>query len=181
TRSDLAPGYHWAWHTDGYFVVAHGGKYEIMLARSEGKPVAIRRSMSPVPVGDEERRAQEARITWSLRQTNPAWTWQGPPIPTTKAPLTQLFASRDGRIWARVATPSERIPDAELDPPRENGPPPYPFRSPAMWEVFAADGTFLGRIAFPPRTTLMEADGDIVWAITRDENDLQGVARYRIE
>lgn len=181
TASGFAPNYYWAWHPDGYFVVGHGGKYEVILARTQGKPVAIRRSMTPVPVGDEERTLAQERITWSMRRTNPAWTWQGPAIPTTKAPLTQLLVSRDGRIWARVATPSERIPDAELDPPRENGPPPNRFRSPAVWEVFAPDGTFLGRIAFPPRTTLVEADGDMVWATTRDENDLPGVARYRIQ
>ena len=50
-----------------------------------------------------------------------------------------------------------------------------------MWEVFEQDGRFLGRIPFPPRTTLMEAEGDTVWALGRDENDLPAIVRFRID
>lgn len=181
TSNSFAPNYHWQWHPDGYFVVAHGGNYEIILARREGKAVVIRRGMPPVAIAPDERSEEQERITWSMRQTQPGWTWSGPAIPESKAPLTQLFIARDGRIWARVATPSERIPDAELDEPREKGPPIRHFRSPVVWEVFDPDGRFLGRIPFPPRTTLMEADGDLVWALGRDENDLPAIVRFRID
>jgi hypothetical protein len=181
TFSSFAPNYYWAWHPDGWFVAAHGGNYEIVLARKGQKPVVIRRSMPPVPLLPEERAEEQEAITWSMRRTDQKWTWNGPPIPETKAPLTQLFVARDGRIWARVATPSERIPDSELDPPRPSGPPQRHFRSPVVWEVFESDGRFLGRIGFPPRTTLMEADGFRVWAIGRDADDLPAVLRFRIE
>lgn len=179
--NSFAPAYHWQWHPDGYFVAAHGGTYEIILARREGKPIVIRRGLPPVPVDPDERSDDQERITWSMRSTQPGWAWSGPAIPETKAPLTQLFVARDGRIWARVATPSERIPDAELDERRENGPPITRFRSPVVWEVFDQDGTFLARIPFPPRTTLMEADGNTVWALGRDENDLPAIVRFRID
>lgn len=181
TSNSFAPNYHWQWHPDGYFVVAHGGTFEIILARREGTPVVIRRGLPPVPIEPDERSDEQERITWSMRRTQPGWTWSGPAIPETKAPLTQLFVARDGRIWARVAAPSERVPDAELDEPRENGPPISRFRSPVVWEVFAPDGTFLGRIPFPPRTTLMEADANTVWALGRDENDLPAIVRFRID
>ena len=91
-----------------------------------------------------------------------------------------LTVARDGTIWARVAMPSERIPDAELPPRRENSPPPRMYRSPAEYEVFVADGRFLGRVAMPPRTTVTTADGEFVWAITRDADDLPAVVRYRL-
>jgi tricorn protease-like protein len=55
------------------------------------------------------------------------------------------------------------------------------WRTPTVYEVFDQDGRFLGRVAFPPRTTLMEADGNTVWAIGRNEDDLPAVSRYRIE
>ncbi|HSA56710.1 MAG TPA: 6-bladed beta-propeller [Gemmatimonadaceae bacterium] len=181
TSNSFAPNYHWQWHPDGYFVAAHGGRYEIVLARREGRPVVIRRSMPPVTIPPDERNEEQERITWQMRTVQPGWSWSGPAIPETKAPLTQLFIARDGRIWARVATPSERIPEAELDAPREKGPPVRHFRSPVVWEVFAPSGRFLGRIPFPPRTTLMEADGDIVWALGRDENDLPALVRFRVD
>jgi len=50
-----------------------------------------------------------------------------------------------------------------------------------VYEVFAPDGRFLGRVEFPPRATLMEADGDLVWAIVRDADDLPAVTRWRVE
>jgi hypothetical protein len=92
-----------------------------------------------------------------------------------------LIVARDGRLWARVALPSERIPDAELVPSRDPKRPVNHFRTPVAYEVFGADGTFLGRVIFPPRTTLMEADGNLVWALGRDENDLPALLRFRID
>jgi hypothetical protein len=89
--------------------------------------------------------------------------------------------ARDGTIWARVATPSERIPDTELSPQREKGPPVRHYRSPVTYEVFAPDGRFLGRVPLPPRTTLVQADGNVAWGVTRDVDDLPAVVRFRIE
>lgn len=179
--SSFAPGYHWSWHPDGYFVVGHGGKYEIIAGRPDARPIVIRRAAPAVPVPSEERAEERERITFSLRQTDPGWSWSGPALPEARAPLASLFASRDGRIWARVAAPSERIPDPELDPPWRPGAPVMHFRSPVVYEVFAADGRFLGRIDFPLRSRLMEADGDRVWLLVRDENGLPAVTRFRID
>lgn len=180
TSSSFAPNYYWDWHPDGFFVAAHGGRYEIVISRPGARPVLIRRAPSPVPIAPDEREQEKERIIWSMRQTQPGWTWTGPEIPTHKAPLAGLTVARDGTIWARVAMPSERIPDAELPPRRENSPPPRMYRSPAEYEVFAADGRFLGRVAMPPRTTVTTADGEFVWAITRDADDLPAVVRYRL-
>jgi hypothetical protein len=46
--------------------------------------------------------------------------------------------------------------------------------------VFSSKGQFLGRVPMPPRTTLIQADGDSFWAITRDEDDLPSVTRFRL-
>jgi hypothetical protein len=92
-----------------------------------------------------------------------------------------LFTSRDGRIWARVAAPSERIPEAELSPRDDPKRPVSHYRTPVVYEVYAPEGRFLGRVEFPRRTTLMEADGNTVWALARNEDDLPALTRYRIE
>lgn len=181
TSTEFAAAYHWGWHPGGYFVVAHGGQYEIILARPGGKPIVIRRSSTPVAVLPDEQQEDQARITWSMRNTQPGWTWQGPDIPSTKPPLGGLVFARDGTIWARVAAPSERIPEDELPPQREGGFPIRHFRSPVIYEVFAPDGRFLGRVPMPPRTTMVQADGSTVWGITRDTDDLPAVVRFRLE
>jgi hypothetical protein len=180
TGSQFAPGYDWGWHPDGYFVVAHGGKYEITLAREPGKPVVIRRQAEPVPIAPEERDEEHARIEYQMRMTEPGWTWSGPPIPDRKAPLSGISIARDGRIWARVPAPSERIPEAEMTPSRDPKAPVSHFRTPLAYEVFSPDGRFLGRVEFPRRSRFIEADGNLVWALGRDENDLPAVLRFRI-
>ena len=176
-----APAYHWAWHPEGYFVVAHGGNYEIIAAHPGAKPRAMVRTLPGVAVSEEERGEERESLLYNMRQTDPNWSWRGPQLPENKAPLMGLVVARDGRIWARVALPSERIPDVELTPSRDPKRPVNHFRTPVAYEVFTADGTFLGRVTFPARTTLMEADRNLVWALGRDENDLPAVLRFRID
>lgn len=178
---EFAPHSLWAWHPSGYFIIGNGGTYEIVAARADGTPVSIRREIADVARTEEQRNEEQERILWTMRNTDPSWRWSGPAIPQAKAPLTQIFVARDGRIWARVATPSERIPDDELMPRGEKGPPVRHFRSIDAWEVFEPSGRFLGRISFPARTTLVQADGDRVWAISRGEDDLPAILRLRIE
>lgn len=49
------------------------------------------------------------------------------------------------------------------------------------WEVFEPSGRFLGRVVLPPRTTLMQADGNQLWTIQRDENDMPAIVRLRVD
>lgn len=169
-----------AWHADGHFVTLDGSRSRIVLSRRQGGPLVIERRLPNVPLPREERADDEAFITWGLRQTVPDWTWTGPAVPASKPALDHLLATRDGRLWVQVATPSERIPDSELPTRRPDAPPPYRFRSPVEYEVFASDGRFLARVAFPRNTHPVEADGDIVWALGEDEGGLPALRRYRL-
>lgn len=180
TISRYAENYYWTWHPEGFFVAAHGGRGEIVLERP-GRPIVIRRELEVVPVPSEERAQERDAITYNMRQTEPGWTWRGPELPGTKAPIMGLFAARDGRIWVRIPAPSELIPAAELPVTSDTLRPVVRYRTPVVYEVYEPTGTFLGRLAFPPRTTLMEADGDTVWGIQRDEDDLPAVTRFRVE
>ena len=171
------------WHPRGYFVSANAGKYEIELSRPDslGGPLRIVRDAAAVPVPEQERDWDRERITYQMRRGMPAWTWQGPPIPSTKPPLAALHVGRDGSIWASVAMPSERIPEAELEPQRKNARPRALFRDAIAFEVFGEDGDFRGRVALPPRSTFMEADGNHIWYLQRDEDGLPAVVKARVE
>ena len=170
----------WRFHPDGFFVVAHGGDYQILLARSP-QPLIIERTLVPVPTSEAERANERDRIIWSMRQTDPAWSWKGAALPEAKAPLMDLSVTRDGRLWARIAVPSEPVPEAERDVPRNRDQPVRRFRTPVAYEVFSPDGEFLGRIELPARTRLVEADGNLLWALARDPDGLPAVVRFRIE
>lgn len=169
----------WDWHPRGYFVAANGGKYEVESSR-EGKPLRIVRDAPMVPVPDDERAWDQERITFSMRMNDPSWTWSGPPIPATKPPMAALQIARDGRIWVRVSTPSQPIPEAERDPQRDGRSPPARFRDANEWEVFAADGRFLGRVRLSANAQWMQADGDLLWVLDRDQDGLPGIVRLKV-
>ncbi len=181
TGAEFAPRYLWGMHPDGYFVVADGGKFRLILTPQDRKPLVIQREAPAVPVSEAERADEHARIIWNMQRTQPGWTWNGPALPDTKAPLNGLFLSRDGRIWAQVATLSQPIPPDELDAPRDKTQPVRHFRTAPAYEVFGSDGRFLGRVTFAPRTRIMEADGNTVWALARDADGLPAVLRFRVE
>lgn len=168
------------WHRDGYWVAGNGARYEIALARAS-VPLVIRRELAPVSIDPAERDEDRERILFYMRRNDPDWTWNGPPIPETKAPLSGLFIGRDGRIWARIATPSARIPDQEVEVPSQPGWPVDHFRSPTTYEVFDGEGRFLGRISFERSAILMEADGNAIWVLERNADGLPAVVRYRID
>lgn len=176
----------WAWAPGGYFVAGDGSKYHITIGRPNAKPIRIERSAPAVPIADDERQGIEAYVIAGLRRVDPSWSWRGPPLPRTKAPLMSLYIARDGRIWAQVPTPSERVPDSEITKPqgdsRRPPPPAAPvFRSPPAWEVFSSDGVFLGRVPLPMRAQLVHAEGNRVWLLDRDDDDLPAIVRARIE
>ncbi len=173
-----SPRNFWAWHRDGYFVNANGGLPQFVLGRP-ARPVRVVRDAPVVPVGDDENAAERERITFSMRRIDPSWSFSGD-LPTTKAPIVELRTTRDGRVWVGVATPTEPIPEAEREEQRPNAAPVRRFRSPAVFEVYDASGRFAGRVAFPPRSRLVDADGDRVWLIVRDGDGLPGIARFRV-
>jgi hypothetical protein len=181
TSPTHAPRFLWQWHSAGYYVSVSTERYVIEVSRP-GRALRIERDAPPLPVSDDERAYDEERITFNLRQTEPGWKFSGPPIPAQKPPVAGLFTARDGRIWVRVAVPSVAIPEAERDPSQPNRVPPRRYRDESVtYEVFAADGRFLGRVVLPWQSTLMEADGDRLWFLDRDADGLPAIVRARVE
>jgi hypothetical protein len=176
TEAQYAPRMLWDWHPGGFFVTGHGALYQITLFRTKERPIRIERAFTPVPVASDERKEEEQSILG-----NSSRQWRGPPLPSTKPALMDLFIARDGRIWARVPAPSERT--VISNPDKRPGKPSMiaTFRTPVIWEVFSPVGAYLGRVAFPGRAKLMQAEGNRVWAIQLDNDDLPSAVRYRIE
>jgi hypothetical protein len=178
--SQLSPQEVASWHPDGHWVLMEGGGYRVLFAKREGRPIVVTRDAPSIPVDEDERAYHEERILWLMRRLDPSWTWQGAPIPNVRAPASAMFIARDGSVWVQVALPAERIPEAERDEQRADASPVRRWRERFAYEVFDRTGTFLGRVAIPPRTTLHDAAGDIVWGIQVNEDDVPTIVKFRV-
>ena len=168
----------------GYFVGGVSDRYRVYLFREEGPILAVERQREPVPVHPDEKANERERIVANMRNVDPSWSWDGPPIPDTKPAYRAVRVDLEGRIWVWLHTEGEPIPEAEIDEPEDpDARPPDRWREPMAYDVFQPDGRYLGTMRAPDRTALysrVESRGDRVWAVTRDELDVQYVVRYRI-
>lgn len=179
----FTPTEEWALHPDGYFIHGVSTEYRFTLLR-EGSPLRVERgNVDRVPVAAGEKNEEEQRVYRNMRFMKPSWRWNGPAIPDEKPPYRTLFAGRDGRIWVMVSQPGVKTEDPAYDPTDPDAVPDE-WHEPIAFDVFEDDGTYLGRVfapeGFSPYPTPV-FDGDFVWAVTRDEFDVNRVVRFRVE
>ena len=183
TPVPFSPTFAWALHPSGHFLTGLSTEYRIELGRDDGV-LRIERDYDPVRVWDDERRFVREMITQEMRNTQPDWSWDGPPIPDHKPPFLQLHPGRDGRIWA-LAWPQLQFLDLGGDEQDPSGAPAGPMMIPrwTSYDVFEEDGAFLGTVQVPEGFSAIPVpvfDGDHVWAVSRDELGVERVVRYRI-
>ena len=175
--------HYWTTLPSGHFATGISSVYRVHLHRDDGV-LRIERSWEPVPISEAERGYHRERVTRSVRRTQPDWNWNGPPIPESKPPFRAVVAGRDGRIWVQLWSEARPVANLDHDPqnPRSE---PVSWESPVRYDVFEPDGTYLGVVATPEGFLVSPSepifDGDVVWAVTRDDLDVQRVVRYRIE
>jgi hypothetical protein len=180
----FSPQPSWAFSPLGWMVGGLSTRYAIDQYLPDGKVLRIERVAEAVPVEPDERADAEEQATWGMKRTQPDWKWNGEPIPSRKPAFRQVMTGLDGRLWVLVHGPAERIPAEELDRSDDpNARPPSRWREPVVFDVFEPDGAYLGRVTAPtgfaiyPRPVFR---GDQVWAIVRDELDVQYIQRFRI-
>lgn len=171
-------------HPGGGLVTAFSDRYAVHVPRAEGGVMRgvmrIERPGLPVvPVEGAERQEIDERFQ-ALRRSNPMMRAPEPrPTPAGKAAFRQIAVAHDGRVWVRPHVPSlrrETPVDTTLPPERR----PSSWYEPVVWDVFEADGEYLGRVHPPPRASLYAMRGDQVWGTIVDENDVPYVVRWRI-
>jgi hypothetical protein len=162
--------------------------------------LSIRRTTQAVAVSRAERADQRARLQAQLEAAPGTISGSMPEIPGTKPAYKRLQVDEGGRIWVQISMPSEKY-DPEKDPtPGQPGAimgggfnrggvstssqrglvPPAPWREPAVYDVFEADGTYIGQVGVPYDTRIMRMRGDRVWGVVRNEDDVPVVKRFRI-
>ncbi|MDE2761504.1 MAG: 6-bladed beta-propeller [Gemmatimonadota bacterium] len=177
----FSPVLQWTVHPSGHFLAGLPSEYRVDLARDDGV-LRIERSADPIPVLDGERDHERERIERRMRERDPNWSWNGPPIPDHKPFYKELLAGRGGRIWVRVTTEGYEA-ENEYHDPEDPTSMPVVWRESVRYDVFEPDGTYLGVVVPPDEfTPYVEPvfDGDHVWAVTRDELGVERVVRFRI-
>jgi hypothetical protein len=182
----------WAWNPGGYFATARTDRYAIdMLAPKshvpgaiwkQGDPVvSIRRNMPAVELSAAEWKDQDKYLHNQIDSYDGSVSGSVPEIPRTKPPLKGFSFGEDGRLWVSVAMPSERFePPPREVPPGTKPRPVLKWREPNAYDVFEADGTYLGRVPLPLGVYPTVMRGDEVWCVARDEDGVNTLVKYRI-
>lgn len=189
------PGAFWTWSPLGYFVTVVSSRYAIDFRlppphadaddRSavwrEGDPViSIRVDVPAVEVTSAERADQKTYLENQLRTFEGTRHDRVPDTPRVKPFLRWFRVADDGRIWVMVHTKSERYTPPQRRTPKGELMPEIGWREPNVMDVFEPDGTYVGRVQLPYDLRLVRFKGDRIWAVARDEFDVEYVKRYRV-
>jgi hypothetical protein len=181
----FGPGVEWTFSPLGYFAGGLSTHYRLDLFRSDAPVLRIEREWTPIPVLDEEAEERRTRIRQGMQRQYGSWRWNGPPIPDTKPPFRGIIADFDGRIWVQVSQrgrPTMTEQEAREEEQRSDRR-PIRFREPIAYDVFDAEGRFLGHVRTPDTFSSepeLLARGDTVWAVVRDDLDVPSIVRFRM-
>lgn len=175
----------WSFSPLGYMVGGVTETYAVYLFRPDALVLRIEANVSPVPVVPEEGAERREQITAGLRRQYGSWRWNGPGVPDTKPPYRDLFVDAAGRVWVVVSQPGEPVLSAAeaSAEERRTGRPVLRYREPPAFDVFDAEGRYLGPVVPPPALKVEPRPlvrDDVVWGVEEDALGVLSVVRYRI-
>jgi hypothetical protein len=118
-----------------------------------------------------------------MREIDPAWTWNGSPLPSAKPPYRLLWADSDGRIWIMLHTQSREDTTVARQRLGEEILPSWPrsrWREEQIFDIVEPTGRYLGKVRSPETIYPQVARGDRIWAMVLTDGGLRAVKRYRI-
>ncbi len=177
----------WTLSPKGVQAAGVSSDYSFDLLHPGGRVFRVIKSWEPVPVLPEEADYHRKRITANMKNTDPDWTWDGPPIPDRKPAYSTFVPDHAGRIWiSRPGAGSRAVAGCVEDPMTANVRVSVAnacWQSETIWEIFDDEGRFLGGIEIPegvqmfPRPFISE---NHYLAAFMDEYGTPMVKRYRI-
>jgi hypothetical protein len=169
----------WALMDDGKVMFGINTDYSIQVYDSNGRlQRVVRRAFQQRPVTDGDRQA-------FLKFLEEAWGRAGVP-PQVMPQLIQsvsfadvypafanLMGGPEGSVWVQRVQSADDVAarGGEFDVQDVGAP---------VWDVFDAEGRYLGALELPDRFTPMRIKGDRVWGVWRDDLDVQHVLRLRV-
>jgi len=161
----------------GYMIVGVNDDYSFEVRWPDGRTVRVERAHEPVPYTSAERAEWNAVFDWYRETGYPVDLGA---VPERKLPYDSFLPDESGRIWVRRHVEARR--DETVEPPSEgtNQRPPISWVEPEVYDVFEPDGTYLGEVRFPWRTSPLVVRGDTAWGVRRGELDEQYIVRLAI-
>lgn len=158
------------------------GRYGFEVRRRDGSVLRIEKAHEQVAMHPEERAELEAINDWQRRNQGQFMTSEIPPVPGTKPAYRSFMFDDEGRIWVWLYMPAVKTEPGEPRTMRgiEEPMPTRSWREPRVFDVFESDGTYLGHVEVPERTSIYAIRGDELWAVERDEMNVPYVVRYRL-
>ncbi|MGD8495383.1 MAG: hypothetical protein PVF05_04275 [Gemmatimonadales bacterium] len=149
-------------------LVAVGGdtdRYRVRVLDGSGATRVVCRDAPGLPMTEREtRRPDDARAEPEFEAAVAA-----APRPDAPAPMGRLLISADGRLWVQRDRPSVlRYAEGYQGVPG------------ARYDVFDADGAYLGEVRAPEGARFQAALGDTVWAFEIGELDETWVVAYEM-
>ncbi|MDT8367570.1 MAG: hypothetical protein RQ745_00060 [Longimicrobiales bacterium] len=177
----FAPEPVWTVLSDGRLVTGSNDAYSLALHDADGEvTMIVRREIErrPVTPGDERNLREIFAEGWEEAGVPPGEIMDQLMSAIRFEPmwpaLAQLIAGPDGSLWVqRVST------EASLDEFTAEDLQAGRFGSSA-WDVFDADGSYLGVVEMPARFTPTRFVGDHLYGVHRDEMEVQRVVRLRL-
>ncbi len=170
----------WDASPDGRIFVAMTGAYRVEVYDGTGKLLRVITKpyeAQKVTESDQKKIIAELRRRMSdqgipaqaLDQVLAAVTFAD-----TYPAMQMLLAGPDSTLWVqRVRTAAEMTEGSgEMDLGQMGS---------RDWDVFGADGRYLGLLPLPPRFSPMLVRGNKIWGTQRDSLDVPSVVRYRLE
>ncbi|MDX1579029.1 MAG: 6-bladed beta-propeller [Gemmatimonadota bacterium] len=165
----------WSMTSSGGLVYGVNDDYEFRVYEGGELVRIVRRPFERRPVADEDETLMKEAMIRFLRDLG--LPDQALDIMAERMDFAEHYPSYafirggpEGSIWVqRFQRPSD-LSEEE----RRNFDPTLGFGSP-IWDVFGADGRYLGELAMPERYQPLRVEGDRIYGVWRDELDVQHI------
>jgi hypothetical protein len=169
----------WTTDTRGRLIYGNNADYRLEVYGSDGsleRVVSRPEARRPLTDSDQAEFRRIIEAEWS-RAGMPPETRQmlssGLSFARNYPAFANLLGGPDGSLWVQsVQTPETVKAQGGTFNMQDFGGP--------AWDVFDADGRFLGVVTMPVRFTPMLFEGDRVYGVQRDDMDVQHVARLAL-
>jgi hypothetical protein len=160
----------------GGMVTTRADRYRFVVT-SPGRPIlVVQRPQSRVPLDVREREewlAIAREMPPHLRTPNVQYD-----IPKLKPVMRNLFSDHLGRIWVDVYVAAEK---RNVRPRRPGDTRPLlTWRERTTYDVFAPQGTYLGRLQLPAESRVLDVRDNRVYLLTQGPDGEDRVSLYRI-
>jgi hypothetical protein len=174
-RAPFVPKAKWSLASSGELVIGCPRRYAFEVLHHDGRVTRVSRPWTPLTLPDAERDFRER-------------FGRGGALPELRPAYATLVPTEDGRIWVWPTQPNIREPLPPETIEQFGVTHTWVIGYRGAFDVFDADGTWRAVVRLPegarysgyPTEPDVVVRGDTIWAVARDELDVEYVVRYEV-